>query len=266
MTATRGSGSAERLGSHPKPPVLAQQPLPSPTPPFTSVHLHGGPLLPFWQQPSPSSSFFHLLPRQLVWEAGGDAQLCSQWAQKRGACCLPSTGWLRSVWAGASPALGWGLETEDLPSGDLPGGSVVKTSPSNAGAVGSFSGWGGKIPQDSWPNPPPPLQKKEDSRAGRKGHAERSMYTVKSTLEKCLGRCHIRDPQYSFLSELKETITDKAANFHLGATLPKPTSHICKRWNWAQHQERPALEGSPGTATGWGAAGPGECLQLIPGL
>ena len=70
------------------------------------------------------------------------------------------------------------------------------------------------------------------------------MYTVKSTLEKCLGRCHIRDPQYSFLSELKETITDKAANFHLGATLHKPTSHICKRWNWAQHQERPALEGS----------------------
>jgi len=80
--------------------------------------------------------------------------------------------------------------------------------------------------------------------AGRKGHVERSMYTVKSTLENCLVRRHITDPQDSFLSELEETITDKAANFHLGATLHKPTSHICKRWNWAQHQERPALEGS----------------------
>ena len=85
---------------------------------------------------------------------------------------------------------------------------------------------------------------KEDSRAGRKGHVERSMYTVKSTFENCLVRRHITDPQDSFLSELEETITDKAANFHLGATLHKPTSHICKRWNWAQHQERPALEGS----------------------
>ena len=136
------------------------------------------------------------------------------------------------------------LETEDLPPGDLPGDPVVKISPSNAGAVGSISGWRGKILHDSWPAPPQKKKKKEEAGAGRKGHAERSMYTVKSTLENCLVRRHITDPQDSFLSELEETITDKAANFHLGATLHKPTSHICKRWNWAQHQERPALEGS----------------------
>ena len=30
--------------------------------------------------------------------------------------------------------------------GDFPGGPVVKTSPSNAGGVGSISGWGAKVP------------------------------------------------------------------------------------------------------------------------
>ena len=32
---------------------------------------------------------------------------------------------------------------------DLPGGSVVKTSPSKAGGVGSIPGWGTKIPHAS---------------------------------------------------------------------------------------------------------------------
>ena len=35
--------------------------------------------------------------------------------------------------------------------GDLPGGPVVKTSPSNAGDVGSISGQGTKIARDLWP-------------------------------------------------------------------------------------------------------------------
>ena len=34
---------------------------------------------------------------------------------------------------------------------DFPGGPVVKTSPSNAGHVGSISGWGIKISHASWP-------------------------------------------------------------------------------------------------------------------
>ena len=34
---------------------------------------------------------------------------------------------------------------------DFPGGPVVKTSPSNAGSVGSISGQGAKTPHASWP-------------------------------------------------------------------------------------------------------------------
>ena len=34
---------------------------------------------------------------------------------------------------------------------DFPGGPVVKTSPSNAGDVGSIPSWGAKIPHASWP-------------------------------------------------------------------------------------------------------------------
>ena len=33
---------------------------------------------------------------------------------------------------------------------DLPGGLVVKTSPSNAGGMASVSGWGPKIPHATW--------------------------------------------------------------------------------------------------------------------
>ena len=35
--------------------------------------------------------------------------------------------------------------------GDFPGGPVVKTSPSDAGNVGSIPGWGAKIQHASWP-------------------------------------------------------------------------------------------------------------------
>ena len=34
---------------------------------------------------------------------------------------------------------------------DLPGGPVVKTSPSNAGGAGSIPGRGAKIPHAPWP-------------------------------------------------------------------------------------------------------------------
>ena len=34
---------------------------------------------------------------------------------------------------------------------DFPGGPLVKTSPSNAGAVGSIPGRGAEIPHASWP-------------------------------------------------------------------------------------------------------------------
>ena len=37
---------------------------------------------------------------------------------------------------------------------DFPGGPVVKTSPSDAGGVGSISGQGAKIPHASWPKKP----------------------------------------------------------------------------------------------------------------
>ena len=33
----------------------------------------------------------------------------------------------------------------------FPGGPVVKTSPSNAGGLGSIPGWGLRIPHASWP-------------------------------------------------------------------------------------------------------------------
>ena len=36
-------------------------------------------------------------------------------------------------------------------TGDFPGGSGVKTSPSNAGGVGSIPGRGAKIPHALWP-------------------------------------------------------------------------------------------------------------------
>ena len=35
--------------------------------------------------------------------------------------------------------------------GELPGSPVVKTLPSNAGDVGSVSGWGAKTPHAMWP-------------------------------------------------------------------------------------------------------------------
>ena len=35
---------------------------------------------------------------------------------------------------------------------DLPGGVVVKTSPSNVGGMDSVSGWGPKIPHATWPH------------------------------------------------------------------------------------------------------------------
>ena len=34
---------------------------------------------------------------------------------------------------------------------DLPGGPMIKTSPSNAGHMGQIPGWEAKIPHDSWP-------------------------------------------------------------------------------------------------------------------
>ena len=34
---------------------------------------------------------------------------------------------------------------------DFPGGPVVKTSPPNAGVLGSVPGWGAKIPDALWP-------------------------------------------------------------------------------------------------------------------
>ena len=34
--------------------------------------------------------------------------------------------------------------------GDLPGGPVVETSPSDAGRSGTISGWGSKIPHALW--------------------------------------------------------------------------------------------------------------------
>ena len=37
---------------------------------------------------------------------------------------------------------------------DFPGSPVIKTSPSNAGGVGSIPGGGGKIPCASWPKNP----------------------------------------------------------------------------------------------------------------
>ena len=42
---------------------------------------------------------------------------------------------------------------------DFPGGSVVKTSPSNAVGVGSIPGQGAKIPHASWPKNPNIKQK-----------------------------------------------------------------------------------------------------------
>lgn len=46
-TCHPGLWVCREAGVTPTAPALAQQPLPSPTPPFTSVHLHGGPLLAF---------------------------------------------------------------------------------------------------------------------------------------------------------------------------------------------------------------------------
>ena len=41
--------------------------------------------------------------------------------------------------------------SQSPPTGDFPGGPVVKTLPSNAGGVGSIPGWGARIPQASRP-------------------------------------------------------------------------------------------------------------------
>ena len=47
----------------------------------------------------------------------------------------------------------WGnLNYWNKPQGDFPGSPVVKTSPSNAGGVGSIPGQGAKIPHALQPN------------------------------------------------------------------------------------------------------------------
>ena len=43
------------------------------------------------------------------------------------------------------------MRHRNLKSRGFPGGPVVKTSPSNAGGMGSIPGWGPKIPHASWP-------------------------------------------------------------------------------------------------------------------
>ena len=48
--------------------------------------------------------------------------------------------------------------------GDFPGGPVVKTSPSNAGGVGSIPGRGAKVPHVSWPK-----EKETKNRTKNKG-------------------------------------------------------------------------------------------------
>ena len=47
-----------------------------------------------------------------------------------------------------------GKKKKQKPSWDFPGGPMVKTLPSNAGAVGLIPGWGAKIPHASWPKKP----------------------------------------------------------------------------------------------------------------
>ena len=43
---------------------------------------------------------------------------------------------------------------ERVNSGAIPGGPVIKTSPSNAGGIGLIPGQGAKIPHASWPEKP----------------------------------------------------------------------------------------------------------------
>ena len=43
---------------------------------------------------------------------------------------------------------------ERVNSGAIPGGPVIKTSPSNAGGMGLIPGQGAKIPHVSWPEKP----------------------------------------------------------------------------------------------------------------
>ena len=46
------------------------------------------------------------------------------------------------------------VETLNLHQGHFPGGPVAKTSPSNAGGMGSVPGQRAKIPHGSWPKNP----------------------------------------------------------------------------------------------------------------
>ena len=46
-------------------------------------------------------------------------------------------------------------------SWDFPGGPVVKTSPSNAGGVGSIPGQGAKMPHTSWPQKQKNIKQKQ---------------------------------------------------------------------------------------------------------
>lgn len=117
---------------------------------------------------------------------------------------------------------------------------------SNAGAVGSISGWESRS-ADSWPTIPGPHQEKEDSRAGRKGHVERSMHTVKSTLENRPSKAPYYRPADSFPFSWKRPILIPASTLSLRTrcTNQLPTSVA---GDWAQHQESWIWK-VPGTAT-----------------
>ena len=81
-------------------------------------------------------------------------------AQRRGKGCQDMLGWvelqsLLLICPITLERVGRDLTfLERVNSGAIPGGPVIKTSPSNAGGIGLIPGQGAKIPHASWPEKP----------------------------------------------------------------------------------------------------------------
>ena len=118
---------------------------------------------------------------------------------------------------------------------DFPGKLVIKTSPSNAGGVGSIFGWGDKIPHGSWP---------KNQNIKKRSNIVTSSTCVCSVAQLCPTLCGSNFLQLSGLFPTRLLCpcnfpgknTGEGCHFLLQGTLPDPEME-------PEYLASPALEG-----------------------
>ena len=127
--------------------------------------------------------------------------------------------------------------SQSPPTGDFPGGPVVKTLPSNAGGVGSIPGWGARIPQASRPKSKSIKQKQYCNKFNKDFKTGPHQQIIKRKITSCRGCCSgLETPQALQVNDS----TGRIQTQHDGA------SRICREMQvrchlWAWHWERPRI-------------------------